>query len=269
MIRRLIVSCITVLILVSWLTGCGGGGGGSIPVTPSQPDPTSPSAISSFSVTRYTPGAGFVVSITAIPTSAALSYAVEDAVPAGWTVSQINNGGSWDAQNGKVKLGLFTDNTPRTLSYTVTPPSGTTGVATFTGVASVDGASFDITGARTIDVNLPTMPSATSSFSAPRYVPGTGFLVSITVAPTSAALSYAVEDAVPAGWTVSQINNSGNWDAQHRKVKWGLFTDNTPRTFSYTVTPPSGTEGVATFAGIVSVDGASFDITGTRTIALN
>jgi len=73
---------------------------------------------------------------------------VQEQPPAGWTVSAINNGGVFDAAAGLVKWGPFFDRPPRALSFTVTPPPGESAVAAFSGVLSVDGRVFPITGER-------------------------------------------------------------------------------------------------------------------------
>ena len=88
----------------------------------------------------YGGGSPFTVTIaTDLPPSAS-THAVEDAPPAGWAVSNISDGGSWDPGQGRVKW-VFFDNLSRNLTYTVTPPAGTTGTFTFSGVVSVDGGS--------------------------------------------------------------------------------------------------------------------------------
>lgn len=112
---------------------------------------SSGSAVSTFSPTTYTPGTGIVVSISVTPGSSSQVYAVEDLPPTGWTVTDINNSGSWDGIAKKVKFGPFFDNTARTLSYTATPPAGEAGEKTFSGVASFDGSNVIIGGTRTIN----------------------------------------------------------------------------------------------------------------------
>jgi len=98
----------------------------------------------------YTPGQPLTVSIAVTAGSVVSAYGVEDQPPAGWTVANINNGGAYDAMNGKVKWGLFFDATPRTLTYQTTPPTNTLGPVTFAGQASYDGvATLNLTGQRT------------------------------------------------------------------------------------------------------------------------
>jgi hypothetical protein len=87
----------------------------------------------------------------------------------------------------------------------------------------------------------------------PTYLPGVSFTVTITVTPAPDMITYAVEDQPPAGWSVSAINEAGQFDQVNHKVKW-LFFDDTPRTLSYQVTPPANASGNVTFAGVAAFD---------------
>jgi hypothetical protein len=98
---------------------------------------------------NYAPSVAIGVTNTITPDESISFYAAEDTPPAGWTVSNIDNGGAWDEANKKVKW-LFVDNLPRALSYQATPSSVTTGTQTFTGTASFDGDGMNIAGATTI-----------------------------------------------------------------------------------------------------------------------
>ncbi len=100
------------------------------------------------------------------------------------------------------------------------------------------------------------------------YTPGQAFTVSIAVTPSSSAMVYAVEDSVPAGWTVSSVDNAGAYDSVNNKVKYGPFFDNTARTFTYQITPPATASGSYTFTGTASFDGSvNIAITGDRTVS--
>ena len=105
---------------------------------------------------KYTPMVPQDITITINPDTGVVVYAIEDIPPAGWLVSDINEGGSWDDINKKVKWGPFFDNTPRTLTYKATPPAGESGSKTFTGTASFDGSNLPITGETTITENSNT-----------------------------------------------------------------------------------------------------------------
>jgi hypothetical protein len=98
------------------------------------------------------------------------------------------------------------------------------------------------------------------------YVAGYGVTVSVDVGPAPAVLVQAMEDTPPAGWTVGTISDSGVWDAPTSQVKWGPFFDATARLLTYVVTPPAGTTGTVTFAGVVSFDGVEVPLGGTASL---
>jgi hypothetical protein len=111
-------------------------------------NPSLDSAVAIMPLT-YLPGQPLTVSTLVTPGSVISAYGAEDQPPPGWTVANINNGGAYDAVNGKVKWGLFFDSTPRTLSYQVTPPTNAIGAASFAGQASYDGVvTLNISGQR-------------------------------------------------------------------------------------------------------------------------
>jgi len=93
--------------------------------------------------------------------------------------------------------------------------------------------------------------------------------VTIAVTPNATATCYAVEELIPAGWTVTYISNTGSFDKVKGKVKWGPFFDNQIRTLSYTLTPPVSASGTATISGIASFNGANLTITGSNTIRIS
>jgi hypothetical protein len=90
------------------------------------------------------------ISIAVTPGQGTQVYAVEESPPAGWTLSDINEGGGWDSVKKKVKWGPFFDTNNRTLTYKVIPPSGETGAKTFSGTASFDGTNLAIGGYLTV-----------------------------------------------------------------------------------------------------------------------
>ena len=106
----------------------------------------------------YTGGARFTVGLSAAPPTGTDNYALEDAIPAGWTVGAISHSGSFDGVNGKVKFGPFFDATARTLTYESIPPANASGTATFTGAASADGVNTAVLGAQTME-HYPRIPA--------------------------------------------------------------------------------------------------------------
>ncbi len=108
-------------------------------------------AVAGITPSEYTPEQPVAVSIAVTPDAGVSNYEVEDTVPVDWVVSAISNSGVFDAVDNAVKWGPFLDDSERALSYTVTPPVGSSGVKTFTGQAIFDGTVVAITGDRQID----------------------------------------------------------------------------------------------------------------------
>ena len=127
----------------------------------------------------------------------------------------------------------------------VTTPSGTAASAT----------DFVVTNQRVVR-SLPVC-----------YVPGFGMTVSVKVIPAPEVLAHAVADTPPAGWTIGTISDGGVWDAPTSQVKWGPFLDATSRVLTYVVTPPAGTTGTVTFAGVVHFDMVEVPLGGTTTLS--
>jgi hypothetical protein len=99
------------------------------------------------------------------------------------------------------------------------------------------------------------------------YVPNLPLTVTVAVADVVSVRAYAVEEAPPSGWTVFAISHEGEFDPVNRRVKWGPFLDNAPRTLTYQVTPPESARGSALFAGVASWDGVDTPVEGRQSIA--
>ncbi len=129
-------------------------GGQTAEVTGAYTQPGSGPAIARFSTGNYTAGTAFQVTIVITAAIGAQGWAAEDKVPTGWTAANVSGGGTWDAVNGKMKW-VSTDtidasNQTKTVVYSVTPPAGATGTATFVGTYSSGGTPVAITGDRVI-----------------------------------------------------------------------------------------------------------------------
>jgi hypothetical protein len=285
----------------------------------------------------YSPGVPFRVELRAEPPAGARAYAVEDRPETGWVVSDISHEGRYDEVTGKVKFGPFTDATPRTLTYRVTPPAGTTGSHEFAGVGSIDGVDYFIGGDRFVrhgethhpaDTNtdfritvneltayaalwkstgvipvsfvtragyiwrngetyrfdpaieapmcwiptqtpqpVPNVAAAATVVQTERVgggdtAPGATTTIQLNVAPPGGTSAYAVEEKVPAGWSVSNISHEGSFDSATGVIRWGMFLDATARTLGYTLTPPPTVNAVARLGGQVSFDGAVQNVYG-------
>src|SRR5689334_4645650 len=105
----------------------------------------------------------------------------------------------------------------------------------------------------------PTFAATATRILAPTtYTPGNAVSVSITITPNPTTLAYGIEETPPLNWAITNINNSGVISAGI--IKWGVFTDNVTRTFTYTATPPASETGTKTFSGSASFDGSSLAI---------
>lgn len=103
------------------------------------------------------PGVPFTVSIALQTPPQTAVVAVEDKPPSGWVVSDISDGGSWDAQVAKVKWGLFFDpSIPAAVSYTLTAPGGA-GEFCFDGMVSFDGVNQTTVGDACLSVGVPAV----------------------------------------------------------------------------------------------------------------
>jgi Concanavalin A-like lectin/glucanases superfamily len=101
----------------------------------------------SFGSEYYLAETPITVSIQILPSiTPPYAIALDDQPPAGWIVSDISDGGSWDTVNKKVKWGPIYSDFLRIVTYVVTPPAGATGKQTFSGIISADGISLPIEG---------------------------------------------------------------------------------------------------------------------------
>ena len=178
----------------------------------------------------YTPQIAVSVTIAVTPDASVSSYAVEDAPPAGWTVSGIDNGGSWDSVNEKVKWPFF-DNTPRTLGYQATPPVGTTADKTFAGTVSFDGASAAIGGRSTIShVKLPpsivTLPTTTNVLAV---------INGLNIVPAGEPAAFTVGVTDPNGLTWNCLWNFGDGAMSTDCNPSHVFTNCGPHVVTVTV----------------------------------
>jgi len=106
----------------------------------------------------YLQGTASNISIALSTPQGTAVVGVEDKPPAGWSASNISNGGTWDALSQKVKWGpFFGTSIPTGLSYQATPPAGFSGEACFVGSASFDGFNQPISGDACIPIGVPAL----------------------------------------------------------------------------------------------------------------
>ena len=96
------------------------------------------------SLPGYLEGRPATITIEVNPPVGTSSWVVNDLPPAGWAMSAVSDGGVVDGPN--VRFGPISGSDRKTLSYVVTPPTGTTGVHVFDGSAAFDGQTEPVCG---------------------------------------------------------------------------------------------------------------------------
>jgi len=245
----------------NWITitsGSSGTGNGtvyySVSANTSTSSRTGTMTIAGQTFTVYQSGTTCTYSIS--PTSRSHSSGAESG-----TVSvTAQSGCSW-AATSNVSWITITSGSSGTGSGTVYySVSANTSTSSRTGTITIAGQTFTVSqsgagGNGTATRNLPDC-----------YTPSVSLSVTIAVTPTATTQTYALEETPPNGWTISNINENGQWDNINKKVKWGPFFDHNNRTLTYKATPPSGETGSKTFSGTTSFDGASVAISGESSI---
>lgn len=90
--------------------------------------------------------------------------------------------------------------------------------------------------------------------------------VTLTDSPNASVKSYAIEESIPYGLTPFNIGSDGVWSDVTHTIKWGAFSDNTFRTFTYDL---EGFDGGYTIDGRVSFDGTTEIITGEGSVTID
>ncbi len=144
-------------------------------------------------------------------------------------------------------------------------PAATDGTVTLGNCPISSSTTFAITTTTSAatTTTLPASGPSVRSFTG-CYAVGSPLGVSVTVSPPSNTQSYLAEETTPSGWTVTNVNNGGKWDAVNRQVKWGPFFDSLRRTFTYRAVPDVQPSGTPVFAGKVSFDGNVVETIGDR-----
>jgi VWFA-related protein len=107
-------------------------------------------AVSSFDPDYYTPGIPVDVTLAVSPPASTQAYGVEETPPEGWAVTNISHNGTFNAQSNQIRWGIFDDDTPRDLTYRVTPPDSAVDAQSFFGQAAFDQQTELIGGQRTL-----------------------------------------------------------------------------------------------------------------------
>lgn len=88
------------------------------------------------------------------------------------------------------------------------------------------------------------------------------YRIHLEITPPSVTSVWAVEEVVPSGWNVLDINEGGVFETRNSKVKWGPFFDNQTRTLSYSLARTDDGQDEPNLTGVISVDGSNTHVAG-------
>ncbi len=202
------------------------------------------SVVRSFGALRYTAGRALTVRLNVTPPESVGLYVVEETVPAGWTVTQVDTEGR--LSGGQLIWGVLAGSTPREFTYTVMVPEGISGSVPFVGLARFDSNPVSTTGTTEILPLELAKPKATRTLPV-EYTPGLAFAVQVAAEPLAGSTLFLVEEQVPTGCSVDSVSAGGAVSGD--RIVWGPFLDDTPRSFSYRLVASSLTSGPLTFSG--------------------
>jgi hypothetical protein len=79
--------------------------------------------------------------------------------------------------------------------------------------------------------------------------------VLIDVQPALSTQAFAIEESIPAGYTVVDVSHGGVFDKKVNQIRWGPFLDHNPRALTYQIVALEDSVGDAFFKGLASFDG--------------
>lgn len=90
--------------------------------------------------------------------------------------------------------------------------------------------------------------------------------ISVTATPQAGLGCYSVTEALASGLTPYEIGQDAVWNETNRTLKWGPYTNATPRVLTYKVSGPSGTYALA---GLGSSDGSAVAVKGATAVTVD
>ena len=202
------------------------------------------SVIRSFGSARYTAGQTLNVRLNVTPPESVGLYVVEETLPPGWTLSKVDSEGRMSGS--QLVWGILAGNTPREFNYSVIVPEGSSGTASFSGVARFDSNAVITSGTTEILPLELAQPKASRTLPA-EYSPGLAFTVQLASEPLAGSALFLVEEQIPVGCSVDSV--AGGGAVSGTRIVWGPFLDDSPRSFSYRLLPSSQTTGNLEFSG--------------------
>ncbi|MBL9128379.1 MAG: hypothetical protein JNL97_12065, partial [Verrucomicrobiales bacterium] len=198
------------------------------------------------------------VFVETTPPASASIQALEEHVPAGWEVSDINYGGTLDAGRRVIRWGPFADGLPRTLAYRVVPTIDSPPAVSFDGTFVLDRSVTEIGGLRL----LGKRPGVARRSVPSSFEPGERVPVTVSVVPGASTLAWALQESLPQGWQPDPVPAEASYDAVNRTLKWGPFLDPAPREVAFVLRATADTRTDAVFSGIVTFESIPVPVTG-------
>ncbi len=219
------------------------------PTPTPTPTPTTPSinADRVISPTTVVPGGTFTVTVT-VNMVGVIGVVLEEDVPVGWTITTVDNdGATYNAGNTSWLWSGGPHTGTKTVVYDVTVPSdGVVSTYAISGdvLATVGGTTLSNTVTGNDQVTVSTATIAGDRVIDPMTVASDDtFTVTVTVTMTGAVYGPILDEAVPAGWTVTEVDNAGaTYNAGNTSWLWNGGPYSGTMTLVYNVAVPDGTD---------------------------
>lgn len=98
----------------------------------------------------WAPGVAGSVVVRVTPPQGAKATALEEAIPGGWRVTRVSDGGLYDPASGVVRWGILEGDAVRELGYEAVPPPDAVSNGQFSGRISFDGSLLPILGRESV-----------------------------------------------------------------------------------------------------------------------
>lgn len=98
----------------------------------------------------WAPGVPGSVTVRVTPPQGGMATALEEAIPGGWRVTRVSDGGTYDPASGVVRWGLLEGDAVRELGYEAVPPADAVSNGRFSGRISFDGSLLPILGRESV-----------------------------------------------------------------------------------------------------------------------
>lgn len=154
-----------------------------------------------------------------------LNHAIEEALPAGLTPSEITGGGTFGAATWTIRWGPFRDRQARVMSYRLAGVEGAHGLS---GAGSFNGFSVPTGGDDRVTIHNGVQSAVTVSNDWSFHP-----TVSLSVTPDASVDCYAVEFYLSVSNVPSNISGDGLFNSNTLTIKWGPFLDNLARDFTF------------------------------------